>query len=323
MGIGGSRATAGMRHALAEAGLGRTSTLNGAEIRGWIAPDHYGSTGFSVKTAEDGNLVWHVVLSGKPHLRYRTFIEKDGKGGDITMYEPINMDLLHTRIAAAVRSLGIDVREVRSGGYQTHWDDDVDYEVVTRHPDWLGPFRIEKTFPLVPGKPTLFVGSIDLKEFHADATLGEQVLSPGVTQRVSQPRHGYPCYVLSDLSVALTRESIDDLLAANATILRTKDWWRKPQALAIDERGLVLNADDGGTVRLAERMVFENAWGDTVEGFRVLERGVVRCDPWFRPRLPVLVAGSMRTDAGFVIHDSQFGLEAPWSVSPASPAARP
>ena len=124
-------AVADVHAALAAAGLPRTSRYSGGEMTGWTAC--FGSTGFSIREDDAGDLVWHVVVSGKPHLTYREY--RDDGGG----HEPIAPERLCPRIEAVFRAQGLDVRSVRYGGHQTMWDDDVEYNVVTARPDWLEP----------------------------------------------------------------------------------------------------------------------------------------------------------------------------------------
>lgn len=113
--------------ALAAAGLPRTSQWSGGALTGWT--ECYGSTGFSVRQTEEGDLNWHAVVSGKPHLEYR-----DRDGG---LHEPINPERLCPRIKAVFEAQGLKVKSVRYSGHQTMWDDDVEYDVVTARPHWL------------------------------------------------------------------------------------------------------------------------------------------------------------------------------------------
>jgi hypothetical protein len=77
--ISGIRAVLAVKGAMADHGLPRRSELNGEEICGWIEPNRMGSTGFSIRKLPDGNILWHVVLSGKPHLKYREYRDVSGE----------------------------------------------------------------------------------------------------------------------------------------------------------------------------------------------------------------------------------------------------
>ncbi len=123
-------AVTAIRDAMAAAGLPRTSRYAGGELTGWT--EARGSTGFSVREDQGGHLSWHVVVSGRPHMRYRSY-RSDGDD----LHEPIAPERLNPRIQAVFEGLGMEVLAVRYGGHQTMWDDDVEYDVVTTPPDWL------------------------------------------------------------------------------------------------------------------------------------------------------------------------------------------
>lgn len=116
--------------ALAAVGLGRTSRMNGGEIVGWTTAR--GSTGFSVRETDDGLLYWHVVISGKPHMRYREY-----RSDDHDLHDPVNPEILEPRIRHVFETQDLDVQSVCCCGHQSHWDDDVDYAIVTTRPPWL------------------------------------------------------------------------------------------------------------------------------------------------------------------------------------------
>lgn len=129
-----------IKNALAEAGMPRTSTLNGGEVTGWTQA--YGATGFSLRAGRgrrdidglpEGQVDWHIVISGKPLLRYREYRDED----DGTYHLPINPESLNPRIRQVFEALGMTVHKVSCGGHQSVWDDDVSYNVVTDEPAWL------------------------------------------------------------------------------------------------------------------------------------------------------------------------------------------
>ncbi len=130
-----------LRTALEVAGLPRTSKYNGAEMTGWT--DHFGSTGYSIRPCKDGTLQWHVVISGKPHLQYRPRF--DVHSGD-ELHEPVNADSLCPRIRKVFEQMGIKVLKLKCTGWQTAWDDDVDYDIITEPPAWLEspPARLQR-----------------------------------------------------------------------------------------------------------------------------------------------------------------------------------
>lgn len=135
---------------MTKAGMPRTSKLRGGEITGYTT--HSGCTGFSVSDASssfddpkfralpNGYLKFHVVLSGQnAGLEYETkplWYGKDGSDDDEEDYdedghEPIDPDSLHKRITEVFTKMGLKVIEVRTRGWQTVWDDDVDYDIYT------------------------------------------------------------------------------------------------------------------------------------------------------------------------------------------------
>lgn len=124
--------------ALASAGLPRTSTLSGGEVRGLT--QSLGSTGFSVRkpTGEAWDrlgadeLDFHVVVSGKPAgVRYeRTFDSHSGE----ELSEPRAADTARVavKVAAVFEALGFTVVSSLCTGWQTAWDDDVDFNVIVK-----------------------------------------------------------------------------------------------------------------------------------------------------------------------------------------------
>lgn len=122
-----------LKAALAAAGLPRTSTFNGGELMGWTP--NYGSTGFSIRL-EGERIVWHLVISGRPHLNYTQ--EMMGRGEHaFEGYYPTNPEKLAPRIAQVFASLGMKALTVQANCWSTAWDDDVGYEVETERPLWL------------------------------------------------------------------------------------------------------------------------------------------------------------------------------------------
>lgn len=129
-----------IKNALAEAGMPRTSGMSGGEVTGWTQA--YGATGFSLRAGKgrrdigrlpEGQVDWHIVVSGKPLLAYR---EYEGEDGD-TYHEPIRPESLCPRIRQVFEALGMTVHKVTYSGHQTVWDDDITYNVITDEPAWL------------------------------------------------------------------------------------------------------------------------------------------------------------------------------------------
>lgn len=143
----GKDAVLTLKEKLEKAGLGRLSTFGGGEIRGWTRA--MGSTGFSVAPARSwkngvstdipDEVDWHIVVSGKnAGLRYREYEEWHGeRQGVMRMHDPIDPNSINPRIKKVFESLGMEVKEVKNTGHQLHWDDDVDYNIITKRPKWL------------------------------------------------------------------------------------------------------------------------------------------------------------------------------------------
>lgn len=128
-----------VKQALAAAGMPRTSEYSGGAVTGWTKA--YGSTGFSLCLKSSGKIDWHVVISGKPLLKYREFKEHSD-GEDYNRHEPLRPERLIPRIKTVFQELGLVVHEVTYTGHQDHWDDDVDYNILTDYPDGLEHPRI-------------------------------------------------------------------------------------------------------------------------------------------------------------------------------------
>jgi len=338
MKVTGKRAVQAVRHALAEAGLGRTSKMNGGAVTGWIARNHGGSTGFSVKpTANEGEVVWNVVISGKPHLSYRSWTDSDG----MRFSEPTNPGSLSPRIRAAFEDLGLDVRSVTCGGYQTHWDDDVNYSVVTNYPEWLERHNPDNPPPKAEGPLLMAMKFRDTFDHKGP-------LSP-----TSDPLAGY----LANGRVYLTGESVRHLADLHATLLeknraacerarqinanveehnkgvrerneiarkenpsgfvpereRFPTW--EPEwdlgRMSLSENGEFFMAPRGRGEHRCAPVEITNHWGDTVKVWEMPGYWMERLDS-FAPVVPVLIDGEMRDKVPFPVVDAQFGGDVPW-----------
>ena len=129
---------------LAKVGLPRTSTLNGGAITGYTT--HSGSTGYSVaflrpeyakmyEVSQERQLLnFHVVVSGEAAgLKYEPDYSWDDDADyddEPEYHKPVNPELLEPKIKAVFESMGIKVILVKVSGWQTHWDDDIEYTVL-------------------------------------------------------------------------------------------------------------------------------------------------------------------------------------------------
>lgn len=119
----GKDLTAYVRSELEKKGLVRESPYAGAENTGLTKS--IGSTGYSVRDVGNG-LSFNIVLSGKKvGLKY---VENTSGG-----YRPTesSAQVPIPNIAAVFKSMGFKVSSVSLSGYQTMWDDDVEYTIYT------------------------------------------------------------------------------------------------------------------------------------------------------------------------------------------------
>ncbi|EHP93668.1 hypothetical protein [Methylorubrum extorquens] len=306
------RAVQGIKAAMEAAGLKRTSRYAGAEIAGWIETNRLGSTGFSIRPMEDGRLHWHVVLSGKPHLQYSSYRQVSGDD-TVTLHEPVNPERLFGQLRDVFEGMGLTPREIRVGGWQGMWDDDVDYNVVTDYPAWLATYD--------PANRTA--------EAENGVTLRAAVVRPRPSDVDAPPcRANLPVYVV-DGEVYLTRESVAAIAKAasdhNREIEQLSDRGRRMQAAAKCSEAEL--AGDGtfryrvmGRYGLHETSqkptAIVNHWGDEVTVWKAPHGMMQPVEP-FATAVPVLVGGEMQTDLPFAVYDAQFG-PAPWS-EPAQP----
>lgn len=145
----GLEAVTELHQKLAAAGMPRTSTLNGGALRGWT--ETYGSTGFSIRREENGDLQWHLVVSGKPLFAYREYEHHGINGETYDYHEPRNPESLLPRLRAVFEDMGLTVKSLACTGHQLMWDDDVEFSVVTKHPDWLEEYSRPKPAPRFGG----------------------------------------------------------------------------------------------------------------------------------------------------------------------------
>ena len=306
------RAVQGVKAAMEAEGLKRTSRYAGGEIAGWIAMNRLGSTGFSVRPKEDGRLHWHVVLSGRPHMRYSSY--RQASGDETTEHhEPVAPEALFGRIRGIFEALGMAPHDIRVGGWQTMWDDDVDYDVVTDHPAWLEAYD--------PANGTY--------EAECGVTLRAAVVRPRPSDVDAPPCKGsLPVYVV-DGEVYLTRESVEAIAKAaadhNREIEQLPDRARRMRAAA---RCSEAELAEDGTFRyrvMGRYQPYEtsekpttivNHWGDEVTVWKAPYGMMHPVEP-FATAVPVLVGGEMRADVPFAVYDAQFG-PSPWA-EPAQP----
>lgn len=290
--IPGLRAAACLKSALTDAGLGRTSNLNGGAIVGWIAPNRFGSTGFSIREREDGRIDWHLVISGRPHFRYV-------QGRNEESYEPIRTETVHPKIAAVFRQFGLAAADIELGGYQTRWDDDVDFNVVTERPAWLA----DDNRVSAPDAPPILT---------CRQTLGYRDTLPCFSKTA------LVAYEFGRDEIFLTRESV---AAFHADWVRYRDedarlaqglggYASRAGEMTFDGERLVMR-NVAGTTLTVEAIELENAWGDEVVVFSMPSKWFTDTIE-FAPEVPFMLNGAMREDRCWREVEAQRGWDVPW-----------
>lgn len=291
------RTLAALRAALDADGLSRDSSFGGGKMTGWLDPNRMGSTGFSIRGLPDGRIEWHIVISGKKHLRYREWDQEEipydkGDPDTVTLHEPTDTEVLHGRIAKAFASIGVPVTDVKATDWQNMWDDDVGYVARSEKPEWLdGPD---------PGNSWTWPSSPILVS-----------LRPGSSPSLPSLRGNLVGYYIG-AELYLTRESLELVAAAPPGTPPARGYGlgymqRLPRTSGLDASAQLA----GGPDRKAM-----NHWGDEVELWRTT-RNLFDVDARFEPAVAFVMGGEVRTHAPFHEIGAQFGDDVPWSGEPA------
>ena len=297
--VSGIRAVLALRDALDKEGLSRTSRYNGGAVVGWIEKNHLGSTGFSVRPIEDGRLDWHLVISGKPHMRYREY--KDVIGDEVyELHSPDDPEVVYGKIRKAFSTLGLTVDEVRWTGHQTMWDDDVDYNVTTATPDWLADWDPLNREPITPAAPRLL--SAKLNRFGRFPFAIEAEI---------------PVYELAEGRYAMTREAADQFVAEAAE--RVSDRWVTYGTAKFDQADNLVLGIEGRTVTVIPETI-TNHWGDEVQVYP-LPKGAAEPLRRYGSQIKVVIAGE-EVIPDFQTLDGQYG-GAPWNVEAEAASPKP
>lgn len=294
--ISAVRTVQALRHELENVGLRRTSNLNGANTVGWIEKNHLGSTGYSIRPLPDGTLDWHLVVSGRPHMRYSEYREVSGDE-TYTLHSPDNPEVVIPRIRKAFAALGIEVKEARCTGHQTMWDDDVDFNVTTAKPEWLADWDPRNRESAAPFLPRLVSGSV--AAYSAPA-------------RIAATR-GLPAYHLGGSEYALTREAVEHIVERSAEY-KGQSWSSNGDPSLLPDGSFLVEREGKKAVFSPKRIT--NFWGDDVDVY-VLPKNVFEADVRYSSQVPVMVAGEVRVP-DFPTLDAQFSDDAPWSVEPSA-----
>lgn len=296
------RTLAALREALDADGLTRDSRMNGAEMTGWLEPNRSGSTGFSIRQLPDGDIEWHIVLSGGKHLNYREWDEEEipydkGDPDTVRLHEPTNPEILHARIAKAFAAIGVSTSSVQVRDWQTMWDDDVGYVARSKRPEWL-----ER--PASPNAWTWPSSAVLVSLIpRAEAKF------PRIEGNLVGYRVGGELY--------LTRESLEFIAARPAAPPPPRGYGfgygqSLPRTSGYDAAAQLASGAD-------KRL--RNHWGDEVEVWRTT-RDWFEVDARFKPSVPFVMEGEIRTEAPFHHVDAQFDDGMPW-FREAAPAPGP
>lgn len=149
-----------IRIALAGAGMPRTSSYSGGENLGWVPGNVSRGSGFYVQYvavwkplgppsdpwnkrdySEDRSVVRiGITVSGKAAgVRYRSYKQYSESAGVMNMHDPVDAEKLFPRIKKVFTDAGLTVVEIKKGGAQQHWDDDIGYTVTVKYPAILKP----------------------------------------------------------------------------------------------------------------------------------------------------------------------------------------
>lgn len=312
--ISGVRATLAVQHAMNEAGLKRISTLNGGGTNGWIEAHYYRSHGFGVKPDKrPGELDWSVVVSGKPHLRYEESRYFDGDEAMISN-DPQNPEILYPKIKKVFESLGMTVREVDYTGHQTMWDDDVNYNIRTNHPDWLEAYAPLNLAPKITEPRLVCAKLVETQNSQVRSLTALPMYQIG--DKTVRDRY-FGTETLLPNQFGLTKEAvlvlIDNVNSMASHTPALKD--------AVRFEGDVLHLNIGFKAEVRPQAI-TNAWGDEVDVY-LWPNSNVTLERKYTPACPMLIAGEMTTAPEFPLLDLQYEGEGPWTISLGSRSLTP
>lgn len=303
--ISGVRATLAVQHAMDQAGLKRTSTLNGGEINGWIEPQYYRSHGFGVKLDKrPGELDWSVVVSGKPHLRYEENKYFDGDEA-MTSNDPVNPERLYDRIKKVFESLGIVVHQVEYTGHQTMWDDDVNYNIRTNHPDWLEAYAPSNPVPKITQPRLVCARLVETRNTAVKSFTALPMYQ--ISDRVIRDQYS-SLVTFQPNQFGLTKEALLVLIDNVNSLAKHTPSLVDAVRLKGDELHLKVGFED-----VVRPKTITNAWGDDVEIY-LWPRSNIALERKYTPACPMLIAGEMTSAPSFPVLDLQFEGEGPWTI---------
>ena len=94
-----------------------------------------GSTGLSIREGDEGELHLHLYVQGaEAGVVCREHMERDSCDDLLTIYTPVNQDVLHPVLRDTITGLGLDVLDVADAGSDGLTAGDVSYTVTIRDP---------------------------------------------------------------------------------------------------------------------------------------------------------------------------------------------
>jgi hypothetical protein len=181
------------------------------------------------------------------------------------------------------------------------WDDDVGYTIRSTAPAWLEKPDPENRWRM-PADPVLLT-------LTGDPNSSSRLRGQGLVGYA----HGGKLW--------LTRETVDHLIETlPVKAPSTKNEFARP-SFAFGVRRSPSDFDDPSKLlsRLTSKVT--NHWGDEVLLYPVFDTDL-KIDARFKPTVPFVMGGELRTEASFAEVDAQFDDNPPWKVEPA-PAPRP
>jgi hypothetical protein len=311
--ISGIRATLAVQHALTEAGLKRTpSNYNGAETNGWVAAHYYRAYGFGVKEAkEPGMLDWSVVISGEAHLKYEEneYLSDDER---MTSNDPVNPEILFPRIKKVFEGLGIEVSKVEKTGHQTMWNDDVNYNLTTKHPTWLEAYDPDNKAQKLTGPRLIAAKLVETKHSKVKSVVAlpmYQVSDKTDRNPLSGARFFLPdCFAMTKEALSILKENNDSSAKYRPELV---------DAISFDGETLVLRQFmfTGDYRQRIQPTTITNHWGDVVTVYKWPEMNV-EIERKYTSDCPMLINGEITTTVDFLNLDSQYEGEGPWTPEP-------
>ncbi len=203
-------------------------------------------------------------------------------------------------------------------GGQGHWDDDVEYAVATPYPDWLDAPDPRNLFQSGEG-PMLRAMTFD-RRWKDEVVSLKGALAGYVSGGVSYLTRESALHIVE--MAEAERATHEANVASYGGPDNVSSWLRRTLTRAtLSEAGeFVVKSPRRDEERMTP-VTLTNHWGDEVEAWRMPNAWMLRRHD-FRPEVPFLLEGEMRTSVPFPKLDEQHGGDAPWLEASPAPALR-